>query len=159
MIKKIICALLTVCTFTAFAEVTYPKYPSPYFVANKAPLRVLQNQTFHLLLKSNPETGYSWHWISTPFDKNLVTLVGHEYIDAAKAKKDPFVEAGRELWTFRAKSGPYRVIQVGHIVMQYSHPGKKSKITKKFIVYVSTKALCPIGESTIDGRKCMQGSQ
>lgn len=114
--KSVLATLLALTTSSVFAAV-YPANPSPFYTSDKLPWHVFQNQTFHLELKVNPSMGYSWHVVK--FDKNLVTLLGHEYISPNSHYKPWRGMPGYDVWAFRAKSANYSVNQVGHIVMAY----------------------------------------
>ncbi|OGT45617.1 MAG: hypothetical protein A3E82_08970 [Gammaproteobacteria bacterium RIFCSPHIGHO2_12_FULL_38_11] len=114
MLKKLLFTTTLLCATATWAIVP----------AKTTALHVKQNQTFQIELVSNPTTGYSWHWEATKFEENLVTLVSHKYI--ASTHKKLIGAPGREIWTFKAKKGNYRVNQVGHITMTYSRPWEKN---------------------------------
>ncbi|MCX7120471.1 MAG: protease inhibitor I42 family protein [Gammaproteobacteria bacterium] len=119
MLKKLILITSLLCATSTFAAT-----PTPVFVSHKKPLLVTQNQAFQIELKSNPSTGYSWHWHATKGDENLLSLVSHKY--SAPTNKKLVGAPGMEIWTFKAKNGNYAVNQVGHIVMDYARPWEKN---------------------------------
>ncbi|MCX7125118.1 MAG: protease inhibitor I42 family protein [Gammaproteobacteria bacterium] len=131
MLRKILTTVLLTCTVTTFAGTT----KTIPFTSNKTPIKTEQNKTFDILLQSNPTTGYSWKWDATKYAKNLVTLVSHKYVTPENKK---LVGApGYEVWEFKAKAGNYRVVQVGHIVMEYARPWEKTPGMKKtFIIHI-----------------------
>ncbi|HLB56076.1 MAG TPA: protease inhibitor I42 family protein [Coxiellaceae bacterium] len=161
MLKKILLAtLLALTTVTAFG-VTFSNfikpYPSggPYYVppppGYKLHLYVLQNETLHLQLKTNPKSGYFWHIVK--YNKKLLTFLGHEYIVPNKHYKVWRGAPGYDVWSFRVKRGNYRKTQVVRIVMAYSHAwSKHPKSTVTFTFYVP---LHPILKS-IPINKCLK---
>lgn len=40
---------------------------------------------------------------------------------------------GYEVWEFKAKAGNYRVVQVGHIVMEYARPWENTRNEKRLL--------------------------
>ena len=143
MLKKMILATLLALTTSSVFAAVYPAYPTSWYTSGKFPLRVLQNQTFHLELKVNSTKGGAWHVVK--FDKNLVTLLGHEYISPNSHYKPWRGAPGNDVWAFRANSGNYRVNQVGHIVMAY---GDK---TMTFTIIVNKHNSLKL----IDDNKCL----
>ncbi|OGT51260.1 MAG: hypothetical protein A3E84_04085 [Gammaproteobacteria bacterium RIFCSPHIGHO2_12_FULL_42_13] len=135
MLKKVVIFVLLAVTCAAFSK---SASTAPQFTSNKKPIYVRQGQTFNITLQSNPTTGFSWKWKSTAYDRNLVSLVNQKYVAATDKK---LVGApGYEVWTFRAnktETGRYRVVQVGHIVMDYERPWEKnSALRKTFVVRI-----------------------
>ena len=131
MFKKVFLIFLIIFSVVSFADDNV----QPVFTDNKNPIKVSQGQTFAITLQSNATTGYSWKWDATTFDQNLVTLVSHKYI--APQNKKMVGAPGYEVWTFKAKPADYRVMQMGHIVMEYQRPWEKTPgTTKTFVVHV-----------------------
>src|SRR3990167_6805480 len=143
MLKKITTTILLALTTSSVFAAVYPAYPTPWWTSDKYPWHVMQNQTFHLELKVNPSMGHSWHVVK--FDKNLVTLLGHEYISPNSHYKPWRGMPGYDVWAFRANSGDYRVNQVGHIVMGYADK------TKTFTVIVNKNNALKL----IDNNQCI----
>lgn len=156
MIKKILITVLLLCSTALFAKVMYPAYATPYYPSDiKSPLNVYQNQTFHINFKANPKSACQWHIVK--YDKNLITYVGHQYIDPKKTYKPWVGPAGYDVWAFRARSGDFSVVQVGHIVMQYGCQNDTKEVkTETYIVHVSTKAFCIRGAPSKP--HCLKGS-
>src|SRR3990167_1582548 len=89
MVKKIVIALLLLCQCTVFAntQATHPhKKTPPAFTSNKAPITVRQGHTFHIILQSNPTTGFSWKLKPTKEDQRLVSLVSQKYVASTDKK-------------------------------------------------------------------------
>ncbi|MDP1574630.1 MAG: protease inhibitor I42 family protein [Coxiellaceae bacterium] len=132
MLKKLFLTTFIVFSVTTTLAGTTQTIP---FTSNKDPIKVAQNQTFDIVLPSNATTGFSWKWNATQYDQNLVTLVSHKYVAPTNTKM--LGAPGYEVWEFKAKAGNYRVVQVGHIVMEYQRPWEKTLGTKKtFIVHI-----------------------
>ena len=64
---------------------------------NQENIEIKKDQEFTINFISNASTGYSWK-VDESYDKNIVSLVGHEY----KSSNSGMVgAAGEELWTFK----------------------------------------------------------
>lgn len=137
MLKKVyLIAALLFCYVTAFAAAGVVVVDS-----NRKPIKVYSGQSFMILLKSNPSTGYSWSLVG--YDKNLVKLNSHNYVHPrSKMMGAP----GQEQWIFTANSqkktcgGSCAVNQVGHIRLKYARRFEKSKAPMtNFIVIVKSQ--------------------
>lgn len=137
MFKKIgLASALLFCSVSAYAGAGALTVSS-----NHAPIKVHPGQPFVISLESNPSTGYEWSLVG--YDKNLVKLVGHQFIPSQKKLMGA---PGHEEWSFTANSqqqicgGVCAVNQVGHIRLKYARKFEKANVKPtNFIVIVLKK--------------------
>jgi inhibitor of cysteine peptidase len=67
----------------------------------KTDFELSKNETFDVILKSNPTTGYSWKWIKNNFSKK-VDSIRSTYIQDKSAPGMTGV-GGNEIWKFKGK--------------------------------------------------------
>lgn len=81
------------------------------------------NPVLTFQLPSNPTTGYSW--FLTSYDKNLLTLVRHQYfpVSAGKNHTKPLLGAGGyEVWQFKATKNALKAPQITYVKLIYARP-------------------------------------
>lgn len=93
-----------------------PCKPLNYTLTKNNPMLTFQ-------LPSNPTTGYSW--FLTSYNKNLLTLIKHQYfpISAGKTCAKPLIGAGGyEVWQFKATKNALKAPQITYIKLIYARP-------------------------------------
>jgi inhibitor of cysteine peptidase len=92
---------------------------------------VNKNETFEVILKSNPTTGYSWKWVKNQSSK-LVDSVSTTYTQD-KAESGMVGVGGKEIWKFKGKESG-----VDTLVFEYARSWEKyaAAETKKVVVRV-----------------------
>jgi len=81
------------------------------------------NPVLTFQLPSNPTTGYSW--FLTSYDKNLLTLIKHQYFSKSTCEnhgKSPVGIGGYEVWQFKATKTALKAPQITYIKLIYVRP-------------------------------------
>ncbi|MBN2515388.1 MAG: protease inhibitor I42 family protein [Deltaproteobacteria bacterium] len=90
------------------------------------PVTVSPGKKFVIVIESNRTTGFSWE-IAKPFNENVVTLMGKEYLPE---KSDLDGAGGKEVWTFIAVAAGQTTIY-----LKYVRPWEKGIPPKQATAY------------------------
>jgi predicted secreted protein len=85
------------------------------------------DQTFTIIIASNPTTGYQWK-LAQSLDEKIIKLVSSRYIPP---KKRLIGSGGKEEWVFRAVGKG-----VAAIILEYNRPWEGDPTAKKVIFNV-----------------------
>lgn len=119
--RKIVSTLI-VCAFAcgvmgALAEENVT-VKSPVFNEPGKPILLKNNDdTFSIVLKSNPTTGYSW--FLSGFDADLISPKSHRYVPPANNMAGA---SGYEEWQFNVNQDSLKVPRLSKIEMIYARP-------------------------------------
>lgn len=119
--KKVLITILAISLFSCNSQKNI-----------KADYEVNKNETFEVVLKSNPSTGYSWKWIKEQPSK-IVDSISSTYIQD-KSQPNMVGVGGNEIWKFKGKE-----IGVDTLKFEYCRSWDKNSTveTKKIIVKIN----------------------
>ncbi|MGE3919476.1 MAG: protease inhibitor I42 family protein [Gammaproteobacteria bacterium] len=122
IIQIFLCLILFVNM--SFANTNLPSYND-----SKQVINISENQdTFTIVLDSNPTTGYSWNVSS--YNKNYIELLEHHYV-ATKPKL--IGSGGKEYWTFKALPKAFKKNRTLKLALLYARPWDLNDQSRKII--------------------------